>query len=303
MPEFPPAGNDELGILAQTPLIPGLPPFAGKFIPMQEARDLYRRVRLAPEGFRLEALLAEMKIEVEVQPADFERIPAKGPLVAVANHPFGVLDGAVLAALLSRARPDAQVLTNSLLAGIPELHRHCIFVDPFRTASSADKNLKSLKQAGDWLCSGHALAVFPAGEVSQLDLRQGEVTDPTWNSVAARLVRKTGASALPVYFCGRNSMAFQLLGLINPHLRTLFLLQEFLQQRGKRVQVRIGKPRCLRQMTQEPHRPQHGLTWLFCQAIRAVYDPSSLRRNAPATATSPVPSSPRVLGSGALRWL
>ena len=141
MPEFPPAGNEELGVLAQPPLIPGLPPFAGKFIPMQEARDLYRRVRLAPEGFRLEALLAEMKIEVEVQPADFERIPAKGPLVAVANHPFGVLDGAVLAVLLSRARPDAQVLTNSLLAGIPELHRRCIFVDPFRTASSADKNL------------------------------------------------------------------------------------------------------------------------------------------------------------------
>src|SRR5208337_1466952 len=83
-------------------------------------------------------------------------------------------------------------------------------------------------------------AVFPAGEVSQLNVREAQVTDPAWNSVAARLIRKTGASALPVYFCGRNSVTFQLLGLINPRLRTLFLLQEFLQHRDKDVQVRIG---------------------------------------------------------------
>jgi len=77
--------------------------------------------------------------------------------------------------------------------------------------------------------------------VSHWNVREAQVTDPAWNTVAARLVRKTGASALPVYFCGRNSLGFQLLGLINPRLRTLFLLQEFLQQREKDVQVRIGR--------------------------------------------------------------
>ncbi len=207
---------------------------------MDQARELYQRVRSAPQGFRLEALLAEMKVKLDVQPTDLERIPAKGPLVAVANHPFGVLDGAALAVLLSRVRPDIKILANSLLQGIPELHKHCIFVDPFHTSSSADKNLKPLKQAMEWLRQGGALAVFPAGEVSQWNVREGQVTDPAWNTVAARLVRKTGASALPVYFCGRNSAAFQLLGLVNPRLRTLFLLQEFLQQREKEVKVRIG---------------------------------------------------------------
>ena len=242
MPNLPIPPREETGVLTEPPLVPGLPEFAGKFIPMQQARDLYRRVRSAPQGFRLEALLAEMKIELDVQPADLERIPTKGPLVAVANHPFGVLDGAVLAVLLSRVRPDVRVLANSVLAGIPELHRHCIFVDPFHTASSADTNLKSLKQAIDWLRQGGALAVFPAGEVSQIIVREAHITDPAWNTVAARLIRKAGAAALPVYFSGRNSMTFQLLGLIHPRLRTLFLLQEFLQQREKRVRVRIGKP-------------------------------------------------------------
>ncbi len=240
MPKLPIASDGERGVLTEPPLLAGLPGFAGKFIPMEQARELYQRVRTAPRGFRLEALLAEMKVKLEVQPADLERIPIKGPLVAVANHPFGVLDGAALAVLLSRVRPDVKILTNSLLQGIPELHEQCIFVDPFHAPFSADKNVKPLKQAMGWLRQGGALAVFPAGEVSQWNVREAQVTDPAWNTVAARLVRKTGASALPVYFCGRNSVTFQLLGLINPRLRTLFLLQEFLDQRDKNVQIRIG---------------------------------------------------------------
>src|ERR1700751_2897016 len=191
MPRLPFAGDEqESNVLTETPVVPGLPGFAGKFIPIKQARDLYRRVCAAPQGFRLEALLSEMKIDLEIQPSDFERIPAKGPVVAIANHPFGVLDGAALAVLISRVRPDVRLLANSLLAGIPELHKYCIFVDPFQSQSATDKNLRPLKQAIDWLRQGGALAVFPAGEVSQINVRQAQVTDPEWSTVAARLVRK-----------------------------------------------------------------------------------------------------------------
>ena len=229
-------------MLNRPPLIPGLPGFAGKLIPREEARELYRRVRSAPQDLLLETLLAEMQIDLQVQTADLERIPAKGPLVAVANHPFGMLDGAALAVLLSRIRPDVKVMTNSLLEGIPELSGLCIFVDPFHIPSSSEKNGKALKQAIEWLRQGGALAVFPSGEVSQWNVREARVTDPVWNHVAARLARKTAASALPVFFSGHNSVTFQLLGIIHPRLRTVFLLQEFLQQRGMKVQVRIGRP-------------------------------------------------------------
>src|SRR5271166_1712569 len=240
MRRLPIAGGEER---AQTEpsLLSGLPGFAGKLMALDEARKLYRRVRSAPHGFRLEALLAEMKIALDVPAADVDRIPVSGALVAVANHPFGVLDGAALAVLLTRVRPDVKILTNSLLEGIPELHEHCIFVDDVHPSSSMNKNVKPLKQALQWLQQGHALAVFPAGEVSQWDMGQAQITDPAWNTVAARLIGKTGAKALPVYFCGRNSMTFQLLGMVNPRLRTLFLLQEFLQQSGKDIQVRIGR--------------------------------------------------------------
>jgi putative hemolysin len=241
MPTSPIAG-EERGVLEIPPVLPGLAGFAGKLIPLREARELYRRVRNAPQGFRLEALLAEMDIELNVQVSDLARIPAKGPLVAVANHPLGVLDGAALGVLVSRVRPDVRVLTNSLLDSIPELHEHCIFVDPFRAACAAGKHVEGLEEAIEWLRQGGALAVFPAGEVSQWNMRQGQITDPAWNYVATCLVHSTGATALPVYFCGHNSVTFQLLGLINPRLPMLFLLQEFLQQRGSKVKVRIGTP-------------------------------------------------------------
>jgi putative hemolysin len=242
MPVLPTVGDEERGAWGEPSLLHGLEGFAGKLIPLEQARDLYRRVRSAPPAFRLQTLLAEMRVQLEVPPADLDRIPAKGPLVVVANHPAGVLDSAALGALLSRVRPDVKILADSLLEGIPELHEHCIFIRPFRGASSAGKNPKALKQAIEWLRRGGTLVVFPAGEAARWDVRPAPKTDPSWNDVAARLLRRTGASALPVYFCGRQHVAFQWLGLIHPRVRTLLLLQEFLHQQGKKIQVRVGSP-------------------------------------------------------------
>src|SRR5580692_12163891 len=130
---------------------------AGKFARVGKARDLYRRVQRSPEGFRLETLLAEMRIGLSVGAADQERIPANGPVVVVANHPYGVLDGAILALLLTRARPDVKVLTNFLLAEIPELQQHCIFVDPFQTGRSVELNRRAMREALSWLRQGGML--------------------------------------------------------------------------------------------------------------------------------------------------
>jgi len=203
-------------------------------------RDLYHRVQHSPEGFRMDNLLAEMRVGLRVTAADIARIPPTGPVVVVANHPFGVLDGAVLTVLLTRVRPDVKILANFLLGDVPELHRHCIFVDPFQTERSAGSNRRALREALPWLQTGGMLALFPAGEVSHWQMPEAKIADPEWNETAVRLVRKTGACTLPVYFCGRNSVGFQLLGMVRPRLRSAFLLQEFLQQEGKTVELRVG---------------------------------------------------------------
>ena len=218
------------------------PGLAAKFAPVGRVRDLYRRVQQSPEGFRLESLLTEMRVGLCVDPADQGRIPATGPVVVVANHPYGMLDGAILTVLLTRVRPDTKVLTNFLLADVPELAQHCIFVDPFNTDQSAESNRRAVRQALAWLRQGGMLAMFPAGEVSHWQMPAAQIADPEWNAAAVRLMRRTGASALPVYFCGHNSVGFQLLSMVHPKLRGAFLLQEFLQQEGKSVEVRVGSP-------------------------------------------------------------
>jgi putative hemolysin len=226
-------------VLSRVTQFPGL---AGKLAPVGKVRDLYRRVQQSPAGFHLEGLLAEMRIDLRVDSTDRARIPANGPVVVVANHPYGVLDGALLTVLLTRARPDVKVLANFMLSDVPELQHHCIFVDPFQTDRSIESNHRALREALAWLQRGGMLAIFPAGEVSSWQMPTAQIVDPEWNDTAVRLIRRTGATALPVYFCGHNSVGFQLLGMIHPKLRSAFLLQEFLQQEGRSVEVRVGSP-------------------------------------------------------------
>lgn len=226
-------------VLSRVPRFPGL---AGKLAPVGRVRDLYRRTQNSAEGFQLENLLAEMRIELRIDPTDQERIPATGPVVVLANHPYGVLDGALLTVLLTRVRQDVKVLTNSLLGDIPELQRHCIFVDPFQTDRSVEANRRALREALAWLQQGGMLAIFPAGEVSHWQMPYAQISDPAWNHTAVRLIRPTGATALPIFFCGHNSVGFQLLGMVHPKLRTAFLLQEFLKQEGRTVEIRVGSP-------------------------------------------------------------
>src|SRR4029077_15924976 len=113
--------------------------------------------------------------------------------------------------------------------------QNCIFVDPFETDRSIESNRRALKECLVWLQQGGMLAIFPAGEVSHLQVPEGKVADPVWNDTAVRLARKTAASVVPVFFCGQNSIGFQLLGMLHPRLRTGLLLHEFLQQEGKTI--------------------------------------------------------------------
>ncbi len=254
MPILQPADAraEDLGVLGGAPLLAGMPPFASKLLPLKQAHDLYRRARSRSGSSILENLLREMDIDLQVEAADVHRIPKTGPVLVVSNHPYGMLDGAVLGALLARVRPDVKVMTNFLLQSVPELERCCIFVDPLRTAKSQHRNRIALKISLEWLHRGGMLAVFPAGEVSHWQLPQGAVADPRWSDVAVRLIRKTGAAALPVYFCGQNSVGFQLMGMLHPRLRLAFLLQEFLQQQGREVALRIGGQICAESIASIP---------------------------------------------------
>lgn len=185
-------------------------------------------------------ILRELGIEAKVSPEDLKKIPATGAVIAVSNHPFGLLDGMLLSTLLTSVRPDVRVLTNHMLGDLPELAKLGIFIDPFERPESRLANGRALKQAIAHVRSGGLLLIFPAGEVAHFDFRAGAIRDPQWRSTAARLVRITGAKTLPIFVRGANSIPFQMLGMVHPRLRTAALPAELLNKRGRRVEVRIG---------------------------------------------------------------
>ena len=186
--------------------------------------------------------LALLNVHPQVSERDLALIPKQGPVVAVANHPFGLIEGAILPSLFLSVRPDVKVMANHLLASMPETNRLCIYVDPYGGEQAARSNRKGLKDAIAWLKQGGLLTVFPAGEVSQLNFKERSITDPEWNHHVAGLIRITGAAVLPVYLLGANSAWFHLLGCLHPRVRTALLPHEFFNKHNRNIEVRIGSP-------------------------------------------------------------
>lgn len=210
---------------------------------LQRCRSLYAELSApaAAEGDFVERALQTLGVDASCSTAELERIPASGPLIVVANHPFGAIEGLVLAALLRRRRPDVKILANYLLQSLPELGELLIPVDPFRRQDSTRRNVRPMRAGLRWLQQGGVLLLFPAGEVSHLQLARGEVTDSPWSLSLARMVRSSGAPVLPIHVPGRNGWLFQLAGLIHPRLRTALLPRELLNKTNRSLPVRIGR--------------------------------------------------------------
>jgi len=210
---------------------------------LREIDNIYAGAcKLNPEKPFSDRILASMGVAYSYSETDLAGVPKTGPVVIVANHPFGGVEGIVLLSLLRRVRPDVRVMANYILHAIPEMRDDFIFVDPFGSTGSARANLKPIKECMAWLKQGGLLIVFPAGEVSGYDRRANRVRDNVWSPSIAAIIRKTEATVVPMFFPGRNSTLFNAAGVIHPRLRTLMLVRQLINTRGRRLLVRIGSP-------------------------------------------------------------
>ena len=232
---------------------PSMPAVKRGLIRMVEAatgRRHLRRLYLArrPEIVRGSPVFATaielLELDVRHDPAALARTPATGPLVVVANHPYGVLDGIVISWLVGQVRSDFAVLTNAALTRVPEIAPHVLPIDFAGTPEAAGTNLRSRAAAHRILANGGCVVVFPAGGIATAPDRLGRrpAVDAPWQPFTAQLIQRARATVVPIRFDGQNSRLFQIASHINPALRLSLIFHEVRRRIGTSMTVAIGAP-------------------------------------------------------------
>ena len=207
-------------------------------------KAMYLENRRAPregESFWA-AAIRYLRLRIDCNEDGLAAIPQHGPLVVVANHPFGVLDGIVLSYLISTMRTEFKVLTNSVLYRAPEIRPYLLPVDFAETREAMATNLRTRAEARSLLKAGGTIVIFPGGTVSTSPTLFGKAVDPEWKPFTARLIIESQATVLPVYFRGQNSRLFQIASHLSPTVRLSLLFKEVADRIGSTIPLTIGAP-------------------------------------------------------------
>ena len=190
------------------------------------------------------AAIRKLALDVRYDKSALANIPTTGPLVVVANHPYGVLDGLTISWLMEKARSDFIVLTNAVLLRVPETQGYLLPVDFGGTPEAMETNLKTRAAARAHLDKGGAVVVFPAGGVSTAPDRLGRkpATDAPWQPFTAQLIQRSRATVVPLFFGGQNSRLFQIASHISLTLRLSLIFHEVRKRIGTMLPVAVGAP-------------------------------------------------------------
>ena len=179
-------------------------------------------------------------IELLTSENEISRIPKKGPLVIVANHPHGLVDGMVLAELIGTVRTDYKILTRSLLTGVKQIDQFMIPVPFDHEENALQKSLQMRRLAMKHLENDGVLVLFPSGKVASSDTVFGSVVEGEWSPFTAKLIQKSNADVLPIFFPGSNSRMYQIANQISATLRQGLLIYEVVHAMNKPQKPVVG---------------------------------------------------------------
>lgn len=218
-----------------------LKPLGSPLFSMTGIPRLNRYYSLLPElqNFDfIDFVLKDKRISIDISQKDLAILQRQGPYIAVSNHPFGILDGLLLLHLLGKQRSDVKIPTNFALSRVKNIGDLLLKVNPMEGVQQS--NIKGLREMKTHLEQGGVLGLFPAGEVSSFQ-KSLRVEDKLWNKTAIKFIKKAQVPIIPIYFHGKNSALFHVLGLIHPMLRTGTLSAEFFKKENLKIKVRVGK--------------------------------------------------------------
>ncbi|KAA8482231.1 putative hemolysin [Arcticibacter tournemirensis] len=188
----------------------------------------------------IDKILEILGIRVEFDEAELKNIPRSGAFIAIANHPYGGIEGLVLLKILCTVRPEARLMANFILKKIPNLSEYFIAVNPFENIEHSS-SISGIKSTMAILKKGDPIGIFPAGEVSTYKIGSQQITDKLWHPVVGKIITKAKVPVIPIYFHGNNGLLFNIISLIHPALRTAKLPSELFNKQGHKIRLRIGK--------------------------------------------------------------
>jgi putative hemolysin len=221
--------------------MPGLAALLMEVMKINQVNDLFAQAQPKQGPDFVDAILAGCGVEIEFDERELKNIPKEGSFIAIANHPYGGIEGMVLLKILCMARPDSKIMANFLLKKIPNLADYFVAVNPFENIDHSS-SISGLKNTLELLNNGTPIGIFPAGEVSTFKVEKQQVTDRMWHPVVGKIIAKAKVPVVPIYFHGNNGLLFNLLSMIHPALRTAKLPSELFNKQGHTIKLRIGKP-------------------------------------------------------------
>ena len=181
-------------------------------------------------------------LNLDIVSGSLDNIPCDKPLIMIANHPYGILDGLMMGYILTHTRGDFRILAHKVFRRAEDLNRVILPISFDETKEAVKLNLETRKVALDYLNKGGAIGIFPGGTVSTAAKPFAHPMDPAWRSFTARLIAKSGATVVPLFFDGANSSLFQYASRLHYNLRMGLLIKEFRARVDTRVRVVIGEP-------------------------------------------------------------
>ena len=202
----------------------------------------YRQIVENPPDNIWESMVEKLPLKLSFDEQQLSKVPENGPVIFIANHPFGVVDGIVMGYLVSRLREEFKFLVNAVLCKEQLLNQYFLPVDFNDTRAARQTNIETRKIALECIESGKPVVIFPSGGVATAPRFWMKAEELEWKRFVVTLIKRSEATVVPIYFYGQNSRLFQIVSQFSMELRLGLLLNEVRNKVGKKICFEIGDP-------------------------------------------------------------